>query len=119
MLRAGRVSIRAELLDTPTAERIWAALPIHSTAETFGAAIHFEVPVESGRERSAKLLGVPGEVYYWSEEDRIILAFGPTPISRPGEVRLPSPCNLWATTRDDVTLLKKVRPGEKVSLTVA
>lgn len=119
VLRVGRVTLRAELLDTLTAERIWGALPIHSTVETFGKAIHFEVPVESGRERGAKILAALGELYYWSEEDGIILAFGPTPISRPGQIRLPSPCNLWAKTLDDLSPLKNVTPGEKVSLSAA
>jgi len=59
LIRAGRVSIRAELLDTPTAERIWAALPIYSTAETWGGAVHFETPVESGRERGRRLSPAP------------------------------------------------------------
>jgi hypothetical protein len=113
------VSIRAELLDTPTAERIWAALPIYSTAETWGGAVHFETPVESGRERGAKALACAGEIAFWSEEDRVIIAFGPTPISKPGELRLPRSCNIWATALDDPTLLKAVTPGEKVSLTAA
>ena len=41
---AGRVKVRARLFDTLTADRIWAALPLHSTAETWGAVIHFETP---------------------------------------------------------------------------
>ncbi len=117
LIRAGRVSLHAELLDTPTADRIWSALPLHSSAEPWGQAIQFEVPIESGRERGARVLAKAGDVHYVSEDDRIIIAFGPTPISKPGEIRLPRPCNLWAKVTDDVTLLKKVTPGEKVSIT--
>lgn len=117
LVTAGGVAIRAELLDTPTAERIAAALPLFSTAETWGQAIHFEVPVESGRERGARVNGAVGDLSYWSNEGRVIIGFGPTPISRPGEIRLPSPCNLWARAIDDVRALKAVRPGEKVSIT--
>jgi hypothetical protein len=119
LIRAGRVSIHAELLDTATANRIWAALPLHSTAETWGQSINFEVPIESGRERGARLNAAPGELFYWSEEDRVVIAFGPTPISTKGEIRLPRPCNLWAKSADDVSLLKSVSPGEKISVTVA
>lgn len=117
IIRAGRVSLHAELLDTPTADRIWSALPLHSSAEPWGQAIQFEVPVESARERGARVLAAVGEVHYISEDDRVIIAFGPTPISKPGEIRLPRPCNLWAKVMDDVSLLKKVTPGEKVSIT--
>lgn len=117
LIRAGRVSIRAELLDTATAERIWAVLPIYSTAETWGAALHFETPVETGRERGARTTSALGDIAYWSEDDRIIIVFGPTPLARRGELRLPRPCNIWAKALDDVTLLKTVTPGEKVSVT--
>jgi hypothetical protein len=116
LVKSGRVSVTAELLDTPTADRIWAALPVHSSAEPFGSAIQFEVPVESGRERGAKILATLGELYFWSEEDRVVLVFGPTPISRPGEIRLQAPCNVWARTSEDLSPLKKIGPGEKISL---
>jgi len=118
-IAAGRVAIRAELLSTLTAERIWAALPIHATAETWGASLHFEIPVESGRERGARDLARLGDICFWVEDDRILIAFGPTPISRPGEMRLPTPCNVWAKALDDVTLLKDVAAGEKVVVTAA
>ncbi|HEX2843156.1 cyclophilin-like family protein [Hyphomicrobium sp.] len=119
LIKAGRITIRAELLDTATADRVWAALPLYSTAERWGQSIHFETPVETGRDRTARVLATPGEIYFWVEDDRILIVFGPTPISRPGEVRLPRPCNLWAKALDDVTPLKDVAPGEKVSVTVA
>lgn len=116
MITAGRVQLRAELLDTPTARRIAAALPLYSTAETWGDCVHFEVPIETGRERAARINASPGDIGYWSEHDRVIIAFGPTPISKRGEIRLPSPCNIWARAIDDPALLKAVRPGEKVSV---
>ena len=117
VIKAGRASIRADLLDTETADRIWAALPLYSAAETWGSSIHFEIPVESGRERNARSKSELGDIYFWNEDNRIIIVFGRTPISQPGEMRLSRPCNVWAKTTDDVTLLKTVVPGEKVSVT--
>jgi hypothetical protein len=116
-ISAGKVKIRAQLLDTPTADRVWRALPLHATAKTWGEAIHFETHVESGREPTARTVVEPGDICFWVEDDRIIIAFGRTPISRPNECRLPRPCNLWARALDDVRVLKAVRPGEKVSVT--
>jgi hypothetical protein len=116
LLKSGRVSVVAELLDTPTADRIWAALPLHSSVEPFGSTIQFEVPIESGRERGAKILASLGELYFWADGDRVVLVFGPTPISRPGEIRLQAPCNVWARTSEDLSPLKKIRPGEKISI---
>ena len=66
ILEIGGIAIRLRLADTETAARIWAALPLFSTAETWGAAVHFEVPVRTGRDRTARLNGVPGEVYFLS-----------------------------------------------------
>ena len=119
LITAGRVKVRAQLLDTPTADRVWRALPLYSTAEPWGQAIHFKTPLETGRERGARQLAALGDICFWVEDDRVIIVFGPTPISRPGELRLPRPCNLWARAIDDVGVLKAVRPGEKVSVTLA
>ena len=76
-LRAGSVTLRLELLPTKTAELIWRALPIFSVCETWGACIHFECPIKAGRERTARLNVTPGDVCYWSEDDRVMLAWGP------------------------------------------
>lgn len=116
LLSAGRARLPIETLPTPTAARILAALPLYSTAETWGASLHFELPVDTGRERGARLNVSAGDIAYWSEEDRVIIGYGPTPISRDGQIRLPSPCNIWARALDDVSLLNAVRAGEKVTL---
>jgi hypothetical protein len=116
LMTAGKVAIRLKLLDTPTADRLWAALPLYSTAEPWGRSIHFETPIESGRERGARLVGAAGEVFFWISEDRVLVPYGRTPISKPGEIRLPHPCNVWASALDDVAQLEAVRPGDKVEL---
>lgn len=117
LIKVGRVSVRAELADTATAARLWSALPLYSVAETWGNSIHFQTPVETGRERVARMNGVRGELYYWAEERRVLIGFGPTPISRPNEIRLPLPCNVLGRALDDVAALASVTPGEKVSIT--
>ena len=119
ILKAGSVAIRIEFAATATADLIWNALPLHSSTETWGAAIHFEVPLETGRDRTARMNGTPGDIYFWVENDRILVPFGATPISKPGECRLPSPCNVWAKALDDVAALAMVTPGEKIALTAA
>lgn len=112
----GRHAFVATLLDTVAADRIWAALPLVSSAETWGQAIHFELPVESGREPGATLKAELGTLYFWSDEHRVILVFGATPLSRDREMRLPVPCNAWARTDAELANLAKVTPGQKVSL---
>ena len=119
VLTAAGVSIRIELAETATADLVWQALPIWSTVETWGAAIHFETPLEAGRDRTARVIAAIGEIYFWVENDRIIVPFGPTPISRPGECRLPSPANVLGRALDDPKALARVQPGQKVGLVAA
>jgi uncharacterized protein len=116
VLKVRTLLVRVSLAATATADRIWQQLPFNSTAETWGDALHFETHVESGRDRTARLTMTPRDVAYWSEDDRILFAWGPTPISRPTEIRLMRPCNIWATALDDTSVLAVVTPGERVML---
>ena len=115
-LTVGRHTLTLELHATRTADLIWRALPLFSIAETWGESIHFDTPLKTGRERTARLNVEPGDVCFWSEDDRVVLAWGPTPISRPGEVRLMRPCNVWARAIEDPAVLAAVTPGAKVTL---
>ncbi len=45
LIRAGEVEIRVRLLDTPTANRIWQALPVYSKAQTCGQEVYFGTPL--------------------------------------------------------------------------
>ena len=115
-LTVGRRHVILRLLETRTADLVWRALPLFSIAETWGESIHFETPLRTGRERGARLNVRPGDVCFWSEDERVVLAWGPTPISRPDEIRLMRPCNIWAETVGDPGVLSGVTPGEMVSL---
>ncbi|MBS0237408.1 MAG: hypothetical protein JSS54_13050 [Proteobacteria bacterium] len=117
VIQAGGVSIRARLLDTPTAERIWAALPIQSAARTWGEEIYFDAPVSSEAEPDARVVVKAGDIVFWPDGDAIAIGFGPTPLSKTrGEIRLAGPCNVWAQALDDVRLLKSVHPGVIISV---
>ena len=115
-LTVGRHQLVLRLLETRTADLVWQALPLFSIAETWGESIHFETPLRTGRELGARLNVQPGDVCFWTEDERVVLAWGPTPISRPDEIRLMRPCNIWAETVGDPAILSGVTPGEKVSL---
>ncbi|WP_068458927.1 cyclophilin-like fold protein [Hyphomicrobium sulfonivorans] len=116
IIRAGKVAIRARLLETPTAERIWAALPIHAEARMWGREIYFNSPVSSDREPEAREVVNAGEIAFWPDGEAIAIGFGPTPVSRRGEIRMASPCNIWAMALDDVSSLRTVYAGEGISV---
>ena len=112
----GSLTLDAELFETPTAKAIAAALPITSSAMTWGEEVYFEIPVKVAREKDARAVVTPGEIAYWPDGNCIALGFGRTPISQGDECRLASPCNIFAKAAGDVKILKAVKAGAKITV---
>ncbi len=113
----GTLTLDAELLDTPTARAIVAALPLSSAVLTWGEEVYFDVPVNVARESDARAVIIPGEIAYWPQGPAIAIGFGRTPISKGNETRLASPCNVFAKALSSVTVLAKVKTGVEVRVT--
>ncbi|MEQ8825596.1 MAG: cyclophilin-like fold protein [Filomicrobium sp.] len=116
LIRAGDVAVRAELFDTPTAEKVLAALPIYASAKTWGEEIYFSVDVSASEEPAAKDVMELGEIAFWPGGNAIAIGFGRTPASRGDEIRLVSPCNVWARALDDVRAFASVQDGDEVAV---
>ncbi len=74
-------AVEAILYATPTAEKVWAALPCTSTANTWGEEIYFEIPVQVGEENGVETVS-KGDLGYWSAGACFCLFFGKTPMTR-------------------------------------
>lgn len=110
------VTIGAELLDTPTADAIWDALPVTGRVATWGDEVYFDCGVSIDEEGNAQTVVVAGEIAYWPPGDAIAIGFGRTPASQGDEIRLASPANVWAKTTEDVVTLASVRAGSTVTV---
>jgi hypothetical protein len=106
--------LTATLDETPTAKELAAALPIVSTAHTWGEEVYFDTGVSVALEPDARQVVEPGTVAFWTDGDALALPYGPTPISRGGEGRLASPCNLLGSVDGDPRLLATVRDGDPI-----
>jgi hypothetical protein len=113
----GDLTLEADLLDTPTAKAVAAALPISSSVLTWGEEVYFDVPLKVAREPDARAVIVPGEIAFWPQGPAIAIGFGRTPISNGNETRLASPCNVFAKAVGSVKVLAKVKTGAKVKVT--
>ena len=114
----GTFALDAQMLDSPTAGLVAAALPTTAAAQTWGQEVYFEVPVVAAREPDARAVVVPGEIAYWPEGRCIAIGFGRTPISQGDETRLASPCNIFAKALSDVKALAKVKAGARIKVTM-
>ena len=116
VIQSGAVAVRARLLDTPTADVVWRALPLYSTAEIWGKEVHFEVPLEAYLEADARQLVSAGEIAFSPDGDAISIAYGKTPTSRGKQIRLATPSNVFAIAYDDVAAFAAVAPGAEISV---
>ena len=113
VISVDEVIIRVQALDTLTAKSVMAACPIKSNVSIWGEEVYFSTPVSVPREVSSKSIVEKGEIAYWPEGEAIAIGFGPTPISREGEIRLASRCNIWGYALDDVGALAAVENGAR------
>jgi hypothetical protein len=118
LIRSGKIEIMAELNDSPTALALFKALPLSTIANTWGDEIYFDVPVSRGLDDTAAELVEAGDLGYWPQGRAFCIFFGPTPISRKGEIRPASAVNLLGKAAGDLQTLRGVHDGDLIELDV-
>ena len=116
ILRINGKSLNLFLKETETAEKIYNAVPINSSINTWGEEIYFNTNLSINRESEAKAVVDFGEIAFWTEGSAIAIGYGKTPVSSGDEIRLASPCNIWANADFDKSFFGDINDGDKVSL---
>ncbi len=114
-----RGKIFARLHDTPTAQALIDALPIDSTASTWGEEVYFATPVSAELETTAREVVDPGTVCFWVQGNSLALPYGRTPASRENECRLVTSVNILGEVEGDPRELEKIRDGDEVQVSAA
>jgi len=111
--------IFARLQDTPTAQALIDALPIDSTASTWGEEVYFATPVSAELETTAREVVDPGTVCFWVQGNSLALPYGRTPASREDECRLVTSVNILGEVEGDPRELEKIRDGDEIQVSAA
>ena len=115
-IRAGAVTVSAELGDSPTAQAIRAILPHAAHAKRWGQEIYFPIPVKQELDATAVEVVENGALGYWPSGSAFCIFFGPTPISKGNEIRPASAVNVVGKVLGDTKPLKTVADGDAVIL---
>jgi len=113
---AGSTAVEVELLDNETARRIYEALPIQASANTWGDEIYFTIPVDCPREADARTEVEVGDLGYWLAGSGFCIFYGRTPMSGGDKPVAASEVNVFGKIVGDATVLRGTRSGTRVSI---
>ena len=113
-IRIGTLSMEAELNETPTAQKIAAALPLRASFNTWGDEIYFAIPVDADLDDSAQDVVELGDLGYWPPGKAWCIFFGQTPASQPGKIMPASAVNVIGKVLGDATQFKTVMREREV-----
>ena len=110
------IAIEAELLDTPTAQKIAEALPLEGSVNVWGDEIYFDIPLTIEQEPDASQDVAVGDLGYWPAGPAFCIFFGPTPVSTSGQPRAYSPVNVFGRVLENSEALKSVTGGATIKI---
>lgn len=114
-ITAGDVEQTAVLNDSACAKKIWEALPLKATANTWGDEIYFRIPVDCAPENPRETVEL-GDLGYWLQGSCFCIFFGPTPASRGDEIRPASAVEVFGRLEGDPKEFRRVSSGASVTV---
>ena len=111
------IIIEADLNNSETANRIKEILPISSSINKWGDEIYFPIDVHAPEINSKEVVEL-GDLGYWPPGNAFCLFFGLTPASEGDDIRPASPVNVIGKIIGDLGILKSVKSGEMVSISL-
>ena len=118
-IRIGKLSMDAELNETPTARKVLEALPLESTFNTWGDEIYFTIPVDAELDESARETVEIGDLGYWPTGKAFCIFFGLTPMSSQGRIVPASAVNIIGRITGDAAQFKEVMSERTVRVETA
>jgi hypothetical protein len=112
-IHTDRISVKAQLNESSTAQEIWNMLPVRGVVNTWGDEIYFPIPVQKELEEGREIVR-EGDLAYWPPGHAFCIFFGQTPVSRSGEVRPASPVNVIGKVLGDIQSLKEISAGDEI-----
>ena len=116
ILKCKEIKLVLELRETLTADIIYRALPLKSKVQKWGDEIYFETGLSIELESDAKSIVNIGEIAFWNSGSAIAIGYGKTPISKGNEIRLISPCNIWADSKFEKSCIENIKENETIIL---
>jgi hypothetical protein len=119
LVTTGSHRFRADLLATPTARAIAAALPVKGRAGRWGGEIYFPVAIDVELEENARDVVQAGDLAYWPPGGMFCVFFGPTPVTKADEIRAASPVNVFGRIDGALDALWDIADGAEVSISLS
>jgi hypothetical protein len=115
-ITAGKITVEAELADTPLANAVAAKLPIETRTNEWGDEFYFGIPVRSGLDETATQEVKVGDIGFWPPGNAMAVFFGPTPMSSGADPVPASAVCLIGRITGDATILRKASGARTIRI---
>jgi len=114
----GELQIKAELNDSPSAEKLKQLLPLEFPMSRWGDEYYGDCGIKEELSQDAREVMEKGELAIWPGGKALCMFFGPTPVSEGDEPRAISPVNPVGKLVDNPEVLKALGGSIQVKIEI-